>query len=94
MISARDIIRQIIPGNQSYYLAQSTEISHAAICGYKFKLPKIVGAVPEQEDDEESDISGTIAHKALESTIAVTLLKLWTNNATSQQIMETWQPYI
>jgi hypothetical protein len=50
MTSARDIIRQITPDNQSYHVAQSTEISHAAICGYKFKLPKVMGAVPEQED--------------------------------------------
>jgi hypothetical protein len=91
MISARDSIRQ---DNQSYHLAQSTEISHAAICGYKFKLPKIMGAVPEQEEDEESYISGAIAHKVLESAIAETLHELLANNATIEQIMDTWQPYI
>src|SRR5919204_1595506 len=94
MTSARDIIRQITPDNQSYHLTQSTEISHAAICGYKFKLPKVMGAVPEQEEDDGSYISGTIAHKVLESAIAETLLELWANSATSQQIMDAWQPYI
>src|SRR5919197_505545 len=94
MITARDIIRQIAPDNQSYHLAQSTEISHAAICGYKFKLPKVMGAVLEQEEDEESYISGSIAHRVLESAIAETLLELWANSATGQQIMDAWQPYI
>jgi hypothetical protein len=68
----------------------SSDIGHAAICGLKFKLPRVMGAIPE---GNESFIPGFIAHNVLES-IPETIVELWRTSPTSssQDIMEVWNP--
>jgi hypothetical protein len=62
-MSAKSIMQQMEPRNESFHLAMSTDIGHAAICGLKFKLPRVMGAVPE---GNELFIPGFIAHNVLE----------------------------
>lgn len=66
-MNAKDIIQQAAPGNESYHLAQSSDIAHAAICGLKFKLPRVMGAIPE---GNESFIPGFIAQLYPEIKVA------------------------
>ncbi len=91
-MNAREIIQQAAPRNESYHLAQSSDIGHAGICGLKFKLPRVMGAIPE---GNESFVSGFIAHKVLES-VTETLGRLWHTSPTptSQEILDTWNPYM
>ena len=42
-LNAKEIMQQAAPRNESYHLAQSSDIGHAAICGLKFKLPRVMG---------------------------------------------------
>lgn len=83
-------MQQAAPRNESYHLAMSSDIGHAAVCGLKFKLPRVMGAIPE---GNESFIPGFIAHNALES-ISETIVELWRASPipNSQQIMEVWNP--
>src|SRR6266487_1330452 len=80
------------PRNESYHLALSSDIAHAVACGLKFKLPRIMGAIPE---GNESFIPGFIAHNVLEGATE-TLAGLWRTSPTpsSQVIMEAWSPYL
>ena len=80
------------PLNESYHLAQSSDIGHAVTCGLKFKLPRVMGAIPE---GNESFIPGFIAHNVLERATE-TLGRLWRSSPTpdSQEIMEMWSPYM
>ena len=89
-MSAKYIMQQAAPRNESYHLAMSSDIGHAAICGLKFKLPRVMGAIPE---GNESFIAGFIAHNVLES-ISETIVELWRTSPTpsSQEIMEVWNP--
>jgi hypothetical protein len=91
-MSAKHIMQQAAPRNESYHLAQSSDIGHAVTCGLKFKLPRVMGAIPE---GNESFIPGFIAHNVLQSATE-TLGRLWRTSPTtnSQQIMETWSPYM
>ena len=91
-MSAKHIMQQAAPRNESYHLALSTDIAHAVTCGLKFKLPRIMGAIPE---GNESFIPGFIAHNVLESATE-TLGRLWRTSPTpnSQEIMEAWSPYM
>jgi hypothetical protein len=72
-MSAKSIMQQAAPRNESYHLAMSSDIGHAAICGLKFKLPRVMGAIPE---GNESFIPGFIAHNVLES-VTETIGNLW-----------------
>jgi hypothetical protein len=91
-LSAKHIMQQAAPRNESYHLAQSSDIGHAVLCGLKFKLPRVMGAIPE---GNESFISGFIAHKILES-ITETLGRLWQTSPipNTQEIMDAWNPYM
>jgi hypothetical protein len=90
-VSVKEIMQQAAPRNESYHLALSSDIGHAVTCGLKFKLPRVMGAIPE---GSESFISGFIAHNVLESATE-TLGRLWRTSPTpnSQEIMEAWSPY-
>jgi hypothetical protein len=57
-VSAKHIMQQAAPRNESYHLALSSDIGHAVTCGLKFKLPRVMEAIPE---GNESFISGFIA---------------------------------
>jgi PD-(D/E)XK nuclease superfamily len=87
-MSAKSIMQQAAPRNGSYHLAMSSDIGHTAICGLKFKLPRVMGAIPE---GNESFIPGFIAHNVLES-VTETIGNLWRTSPTpsSQEIMEVW----
>jgi hypothetical protein len=91
-VSAKEIMQQAAPRNESYHLALSSDIGHAVTCGLKFKLPRVMGAIPE---GNESFIPGFIAHNVLESATE-TLARLWRTSPTpnSQEIMEAWSPYM
>jgi PD-(D/E)XK nuclease superfamily len=91
-MSAKYIMQQAAPRNESYHLAQSSDIGHAVTCGLKFKLPRVMGAIPE---GNESFIPGFIAHNVLESATE-TLGRLWRTSPTpnSQDIMEAWNPFM
>ena len=89
-MSAKSIMQQAAPRSESYHLAMSSDIGHAAICGLKFKLPRVMGVIPE---GNESFIPGFIAHNVLES-ISETIVDLWRTSPTpsSQEIMKVWNP--
>jgi hypothetical protein len=87
----KDILKLIAPQGKSFHLAESSDIRSATVCGFKFKLPRIMGASPE---GDESYISGTIAHKVLERAISETLIPLWQSRASCGEIMQAWQPHI
>ena len=89
--NTKDILKLVAPQGKSFHLAESSDIRSATVCGFKFKLPRIMGASP---DGEESYISGTIAHKVLERAIPETLMPLWQNRASCYEIMQSWQPHI
>jgi hypothetical protein len=74
MLNAKDILKQIAPAGKSFHLAESSDIRSASVCGFKFKLPRIMGATPE---GGELYMSGTIAHRVLERAIPDTLIPLW-----------------
>jgi hypothetical protein len=89
-MSIRAIANQITPKDRQYHLAQSSDVAHAAICGLKFKLPKIMGVVAQ---GNESFTSGSLAHEVLERTCE-RLQKLWRKTATGQEIFNEWVPYM
>jgi hypothetical protein len=91
-VSAKHIMQHTAPRNESYHLALSSDIGHAVTCGLKFKLPRIMGAIPE---GNESFIPGFIAHNVLERATE-TLGRLWRRSPTpnGQEIMEAWSPYM
>ena len=62
-MDGKDILRLVAPRGKTFHLAESSDIRSATICGFKFKLPRVMGAVPE---GDESYLPGTIAHKVLE----------------------------
>jgi hypothetical protein len=68
-LNAKDILKQVVPAGKSFHLAESSDIRSASVCGFKFKLPRIMGATPE---GDESYLSGTIAHKVLERAVPET----------------------
>ena len=76
MMDGKDILRLIAPRGKSFHLAESSDIRSASICGFKFKLPRLMGAVP---DGDELYIAGIIAHKVLERAVPETLIHLWQN---------------
>ncbi len=76
--------------NQSFHLAHSSAIGHAAICSLKFKLPNIMGA---SREGQEFFLPGTIVHRVLEQASS-TFLDLWRSHATSTQIEDAWLPYL
>ena len=90
-MNTKDILKLVAPSGRSFHLAESSDIRSATVCGFKFKLPRIMGAVPE---GDESYISGTIAHKVLEHAVSETLMSLWQSRASSDNIMNSWRPYI
>ena len=91
-MSAKRIMQQEAPRNGSYHLALSSDIGHAVTCGLKFKLPRIMGAIPEGNG---SFIPGFIAHNVLESATE-TLGQLWRSSSmpNTQEIMDAWTPYM
>jgi hypothetical protein len=84
MLDGKDILRLVAPRGKSFHLAESSDIRHASICGLKFKLPRVMGAVPE---GDESYTAGTIAHRVLERAVPETLVHLWQNHASSNEIL-------
>jgi hypothetical protein len=50
-----------------------------------------MGAVPE---GDELYTAGTIAHKVLERAVPETLVHLWQNHASCNEIMSSWRPHI
>jgi hypothetical protein len=46
-MSAKHIMQQAAPRNESYHLALSSDIGNAVTCGLIFKLPRVMGAIPE-----------------------------------------------
>lgn len=90
-MNAKDILKQVAPAGKSFHLAESSDIRSASVCGFKFKLPRIMGATPE---GGESYVSGTITHRVLERALSETLIPLWHNRASCQEIMCAWRPYI
>src|SRR5215204_1941627 len=91
MINFKDILKLVAPSGRSFHLAETSDIRSATICGFKFKLPRIMGAIPE---GDESYISGTIAHKVLEHAVSETLMSLWQNHASQDDVMNAWRPYM
>ncbi len=75
---------------QSYHLAHSSGIAHAAICGLKFKLPHVMGA---SRSTEESFFPGNIAHQVLDQA-SHTIIELWNSRASAEEIIATWTPYL
>jgi len=63
-VSAKEIMQQAAPRNESYHLALPSDIGHAVTFGLKFKLSRAMGAIPE---GNESFISVYIAHNLLEN---------------------------
>jgi len=90
-MDGKDILRLVAPRGKTFHLAESSDIRSATICGFKFKLPRVMGAVPE---GDESYLPGTIAHKVLERAVPETLVHLWQNHASSEEILSTWRPHI
>jgi PD-(D/E)XK nuclease superfamily len=91
MMDGKDILRLLAPRGKSFHLAESSDISRASICGFKFKLPRIMGAVPE---GDELYIPGTIAHRVLERAVPETLVHLWQNHASCDEVMSAWRPHM
>ena len=91
MTNAKDVLNLVAPPGKSFHLAETSDIRSATICGFKFKLPRIMGAVPE---GSESYISGSIAHKVLESAASETLIPLWQSRAGRDEIINAWRPYM
>jgi hypothetical protein len=89
--NAKDILKLVAPSGKSFHLAESSDIRSATVCGFKFKLPRIMGASPE---GDESYIAGTIAHKVLERAASETLMPLWENRASCDKIINAWRPYM
>jgi hypothetical protein len=91
-MSAKYIMQQVARRNESYHLALSTDIGQAVTCGLKFKLPRVMEAIPE---GNESFIPGFIAHNVLESATEI-LGRLWRTSSTgnSQEIVEAWSLYM
>jgi hypothetical protein len=71
---------------QSHF-AQSSDIGSASICGRKFLLPRMLGAVSR---GNEAYIPGSIAHTVLER-VAPSWLDLWRNQANAEMILREWQ---
>jgi hypothetical protein len=46
-MSSKHIMQQAAPRNESDHLALSSDIGHAVTCGLEFKLPRVMGAIPE-----------------------------------------------
>ncbi|MFY9871178.1 MAG: hypothetical protein WAK17_15795 [Candidatus Nitrosopolaris sp.] len=42
-MNTKEIMQHAAPRNESYHLAQSSDIGHAVTCGLKFKLPRVMG---------------------------------------------------
>src|SRR6188472_3439834 len=91
MLNAKDILKQVAPAGKSFHLAETSDVRSASVCGFKFKLPRIMGATPE---GGESYVPGTIAHKVLERAVPQTLIPLWQNRASCQEIMCAWRPHM
>jgi hypothetical protein len=69
------------------HFAESSDIGSASICGRKFLLPRVVGAIGR---GNVAYIPGTIAHRVLER-VGPTLDLLWKKQASPTDILGEWK---
>ena len=79
----------------SYHLAESSDIAAAAVCGWKFRLPRIMGALPR---GLQSYIPGALVHKILEKALS-DLRNFWISLTPTKdcsyikdRLLEEWTP--
>lgn len=78
---------KLLDKSLSFHLAESSDIASASVCGWKFRLPRIMGVLPR---NYTSYIPGTLVHKVLEQSLPE-LGNFWINvdpNATIESIKD------
>jgi len=87
-------ITQFLDNFVSFHLAESSDIAAAAACGWKFRLPRIMGAIPQ---NVKSYIPGGLVHRILEDALP-DLHELWVNvtpasrKRIKDELLEDWAP--
>lgn len=87
MSVAREQFNQAVRRVGTSHFAESSDIGSASICGRKFLLPRVVGAVGR---GNVAYIPGTIAHRVLER-VGPTLDVLWRRHASAEEILAEWK---